>query len=72
MRKNKLTDYGKCIKKKLLDMDKSQEWLISEVNKKSPITLTSSYLNRIMIGKVINSTAIPIINEVLEIEQEAV
>ena len=68
MRKNKLTAYGKSIKQKLLDMDKTQNWLISKINERSSIKMTSSYLNRIMIGKVADSSAVPIINDILNIK----
>ena len=70
MRKNALTNYGRSIKKKLLDMDKSQEWLIREVNNKCTIMVTSSYLNRIMTGKVRKSAAIQVINNILDINEE--
>ena len=68
MRKHPLTHYGKEIKMKLIKVEKSQEWLIGEVNKKSKFELTAPYLNRIMTGKVVNSSVIPIINEILGIK----
>lgn len=68
MRKNSLTDYGKKVKTRLIELDKTQKWLITEVNKRVSITMTSSYLNRIMIGKVVSSSAVPVINEILGIE----
>ena len=70
MLKNKFTEYGKSIKRRILELDRTQAWLIDEVNKRANITMTSSYLNRIMIGKVAKSSAIPIINEILGIESE--
>ena len=68
MPKNKFSEYGKEIKKRLLDLDETQAWLIDRVNEVADITLTSSYLNRIMTGKVAKSSAVPIINKILGIE----
>lgn len=67
MRKNKLTEYGVAIKIRLIEMDRSQEWLINEVNKRGIIILDRSFLNRIMTGVVKTSAAVPIINEILGI-----
>lgn len=67
-RKKILTDYGKKIKVRLAELDRTQEWLISEVKKKKSGFIDSSYLNRIMTGGVLDSVYVPIINQILDIK----
>lgn len=66
MRKNQLTEFGKEIKYKLIDLEKNQEWLISEIKKKSKLYVDSSLMNRIMTGQT-ESSLVPIIKEILGI-----
>lgn len=63
--KNKLTDFGKKIKCTLIEKDETQEWLISEVKKKTGLYFDSSYLNKIMTGKMENAKILTAINEIL-------
>lgn len=51
MRKRNLTEFGKEIKLELLLRDQTQEWLISQVRKKSGMFLDSGYLGKIMAGE---------------------
>ena len=67
MRTHKLTDFGKEIKYKLIDLGKTQEWLIAEVKKETSQYIDSSCLYKIMTGQIINSNLIPIIKKILEI-----
>lgn len=60
-----ITDYGKTIKLRLLEQEKTQEWLISEVSKKAGRYFDSSYLHKVMVGKIKNKVIIDAINEVL-------
>ena len=63
--KNKLTELGKKIKYALIERDKTQEWLISEVKKKTGLYFDSSYLNKILTGKNENEKVIFAIKEIL-------
>lgn len=63
--KNKLTDFGKKIKCTLIEKDETQEWLISEVKNKTGLYFDSSYLNKIMTGKIENVKILAAINEIL-------
>ena len=38
------------VKKKLIDMDKTQYWLTEEVNKKLGISTDNTYVNRVLRG----------------------
>lgn len=46
----KLTNFGKEIKKRLLDIDKNQKWLIEKVKEMTGLYFDSSYMNKIMTG----------------------
>lgn len=65
------TDFGKRVKKKLIDMDKRQNWLIEEVQKKTDgMFLDVSYFQKIMRGERTPQKIIDAICEVLNIEYE--
>ena len=66
--KSCFTEFGKKIKVALINNGKTQEWLISEVKKKSKLYFDSSYLNKIMTGKNNNSKIIAVITEILQLE----
>lgn len=67
MRTHKLTDFGKEIKYKLIDLGLTQEWLIAEVKKETEQYIDSSCLYKIMRGQIKESQLIPIIKKILEI-----
>jgi hypothetical protein len=70
----KLCNYGKQIKKRLVDIDHNQEWLISQVREKTGLYFDDSYLYKIMVGKNKPEKIITAINEVLsiiEVESDA-
>lgn len=54
MQESKLCDYGKEVKKKLVDIDKKQVWLIQQVKKETGLYFDDSYLGKILNGKVNN------------------
>lgn len=69
MSKRALTSYGLTVKSKLLELNETQEWLISEIKKKLPDSyVDGSILYKIFIGEVSKSKIIPVINEILKIE----
>ena len=47
----KFCQYGKQIKKRLVDIDKPQVWLIEQVHKDTGLYFDDSYLHKIMTGK---------------------
>ena len=67
MRKNNLCDFGKAVKFRLIDLDKTQEWLIAEVKKETDQYIDSSCLYKIMTGQITNSNLTPVIKKVLKI-----
>lgn len=62
------TDFGKTVKKKLIDMDLRQKWLIDEVNKRTGMRLDNSYFQKIMRGDRNSATVTSAICEILDIE----
>ena len=65
-----LTPFGKEIKKKLIDLDKSHTWLIAKVNEKTGLYFDSSYLHKIMTGKLHTPKIKRAICEILDIKEE--
>ena len=63
--KNNYSDFGKKVKTKLIEIDKTQEWLIAEVKKDTGLFVDSSYLNRILTGRNNNTKIITSIKKIL-------
>ena len=66
----KLTPFGKDIKKRLLDVDHDQIWLIEQVSVKTGLYFDRSYLHKIMTGKLNTPGIISAICEILGIEKQ--
>ena len=66
----KLTPFGKDIKKRLLDVDHDQSWLIEQVSVKTGLYFDRSYLHKIMTGKLNTPGIVSAICEILGIEKQ--
>lgn len=66
LRKIPLTDYGKSVKKRLIEMDKSQEWLIEQLKRKTGKFVDSSLLNKILTGKSNSLTIKSALDEIIK------
>lgn len=64
----KLTNFGKDIKKRLLDIDKNQNWLIEKVKEKTGLYFDSSYMNKIMTGTLKTPSIVNAICDILELQ----
>ena len=62
-----MTEFGKDIKKRLIDLDKSQVWLINQVSEKTGLYCDSSYMYKIMTGKIATPSIVQAIREILEL-----
>lgn len=62
-----LTDFGKEIKKKLIDMDRTQTWLIEQVREKTGLYFDDSYLYKIQVGKLSTPKIVSAIQEILDL-----
>lgn len=60
--------FGKDIKKRLVDIDQTQNWLIDEVKNKTGLYFDSSYLYKVMSGRIATPSILQAICEILEIE----
>lgn len=48
----KTNDFGKAVKIRLIELDQTQEWLIEQVVERTGDYFDSSYLHRILSGKL--------------------
>lgn len=65
---NALSDFGKTIKKRLIDMDKNQVWLIERVKEETGLYFDSSYLYKISTGRLNTPSIVGAIRKILDIE----
>lgn len=62
-----LCNLGREIKKRLIDLNKTQEWLITEVKADTGLFFDSSYLYKILTGKLATPKIITSIKKILGI-----
>lgn len=63
-----ITPFGKKISKRLIDIDKTQNWLIGMVRERTGLYFDDSYMYKIKTGKCSTPKIIQAICEILEIE----
>lgn len=62
-----LTEFGKEVKKRLVDINQNQIWLINQVKGKTGLFLDSGYLNKILTGRRNAPKVVQAIREILEL-----
>lgn len=62
-----ITPFGKKIKKRLVDLEKNQSWLIDRVSDRTGLYFDRSYMNKIMKGQLYPPKIVQAICEILEI-----
>jgi hypothetical protein len=62
-----LTVLGKEIKKKLVDIEQTQAWLIEQVKGKTGLFFDGSYLHKIMVGERAAPQIVQAIRDVLSL-----
>lgn len=62
------TNFGKSIKKAVIDLGKNEVWLIEQVKAKTGLYFDNSYLYKIKTGKVSTPGVVNAICEILGIE----
>ena len=67
MNKCVFTQFGKEIKKKLIDLDQTHIWLIAKVSEETGLYFDSSYLHKIMTGKLHTPKVVQAICDILGI-----
>ena len=64
------TAFGKEVKKRLVDIDRQQAWLIREVRTNTGLYFDDSYLYKILTGKLATPKIVQAIREILELPEE--
>lgn len=62
-------DFGKQIKRRLVDLDKTQVWLIARVREQTGLYFDRSYLHKIQTGKIATPSIVQAIREILELDE---
>lgn len=65
----KLSEFGKEISKRLIDLDKPQLWLIEEVRSKTGLYFDDSYMYKIKTGQLSTPKIVQAIKDILEIQE---
>ena len=63
----KTCTFGRELKKKLVDIDQTQEWLIDEVKKDTGLYFDGSYLHKIISGKIATPKIVESISKILNL-----
>lgn len=66
----KLCDFGKEIKKRLVDIDKNQEWLIAQVKADTGLYFDCSYLYKVLTGTIATPSIVSSICRILAIPHD--
>ena len=69
MNLSKFSDFGLCVKTKLLQTGKDQKWLEKEINKKTGLFVDNGYMYKILTGQRNAPKIIAAICEILNIEK---
>lgn len=64
-----ITELGKEIKKRLIDLDKNQNWLIERVVEQTGLYFDSSYLFKILTGQLMTPKIVLAIREILDLPE---
>ena len=67
---SKFTDFGLCVKTKLLQKGKEQKWLEEAVSEKSGLFVDNGYMYKILTGQRNAPKIVSAICEVLDIKEE--
>ncbi len=67
---SKFSDFGLCVKTKLLQTNKSQKWLEEEIAKKTGLYVDNGYMYKILTGQRNAPKIVEAICEVLNIKNE--
>lgn len=62
-----ITAFGKSVKIRLIEMEKTQDWLIEQVKNRTGLFFDSSYLWKIMNGVVATPGMVEAIREILDL-----
>ena len=69
MNYSKFTDFGLCVKTKLLQLGKDQKWLENAISEKTGLFVDSSYMYKIITGQRNAPKIVEAICEILNIQE---
>lgn len=69
MNMSKFSDFGLCVKTKLLQIGKDQRWLEEAVSEKTGLFVDGGYMYKILTGRRNAPKIVAAIKEILEIEE---
>lgn len=67
MAKTVLTPFGKEVKKRLVDLERSQDWLIQQITAKTGLFMDSGYMHKVLTGERNAPRIVQAIREILDI-----
>ena len=67
MAKSVITPFGKEVKKRLVDLEQSQDWLIQQINAKTGLFMDSGYMHKVLTGERNAPKIVQAIREILNI-----
>ena len=67
--KRPLTPFGKDIKRRLIDLDRNQTWLIQQIRERTGLYCDSSYLYKIQTGQCATPGIVGAICDILSIRK---
>ncbi len=70
MNNSKFSDFGLCVKTKLLQMGKEQKWLEETVSEKTGLYVDNSYMYKILTGQRNAPKIVVAICELLNIQEQ--
>lgn len=70
MNLSKFSDFGLCVKTKLLQMGKNQKWLEEAISEKTGLYVDGGYMYKILTGERSAPKIVEAIREILGIEHE--
>ncbi len=69
MNLSKFSDFGLCVKTKLLQLGKDQKWLENAVSEKTGLFVDNGYMYKILTGQRNAPKVVAAIREILNIEE---
>lgn len=63
------SEFGKAVKIRLIEMDKTQDWLVEQVRNRTGLFFDSSYLWKILNGVVSTPGMVAAIREILDLPE---
>ena len=64
-----LTDFGRAVKHRLIDINQTQKWLEESVSQKTGLYFDRSYMGKILTGQLSTPKVVSAIKEILDLPE---